>query len=1486
MSSRSRWRRPRPTHRPSTYPAPENLEARLVLSTIRPILSIYHAPPRHPSGSTLGPNGILPLDFGSPTPIGYTPQQIRTAYGIDNILFGKLQGDGTGQTIAIVDAYDDPAFVDSVVNGQTNPAFAASDLAQFDQTFGLPDPPSFMKYNQTGQTTNLPGTDPAGAGNLNGTWEMETALDIEWAHSIAPGASIDLVEANGDTNNSDLFTAVATAAALPGVSAVSMSWGTDEYSGQLAVDSTFTTPHGHQGVTFVAASGDSGSPGYYPAYSPNVLSAGGTTLNLNADDTYQSETAWSGSGGGTSQFEAEPAYQKAVQSTGFRTIPDVAWDADPNTGVAVYDSWDDTDNSGPWLEIGGTSVAAPSWAGLIAIANQGRVAAGGSTLDGATETLPALYSLPAGDFHDITVGSNGGFKAGPGYDEVTGLGTPRADRLVPDLLAYGTANHLVIADQPPGNVIAGDGFGVVVSAEDAEGGLDPQYSGTVSISLTSNPGGSTLGGTLTATASHGVAVFDGLSLNKPGTGYILKITSTTFPAVATAAFNVIANPTPGSGTYYPTGSDGSLRAAINAADGNAYASNTIVLSAGTYALTNATLGQIVLQNTSSLSNKSLTIVGAGETSTVIRPSSYPWLDRIFEVIGGGPNSLSVTFQDLSIEGGNATGGGILGGVAALGGALLVDGGTVWMTRVALSNNQAQGARGADGAAGDGRAGGGGGGNAGDAHGGGIYLAAGTLGLNNDQLSNNSALGGTGGSGGDAGNQFGGKSAVSKTGAAGGAGGNGGTAAGGAVYVAGGTLLVSGDTFATNHAAGGMGGMGGKAGDGILGKPGGNGGNGGQGGAADGGAIYLAQGSLTLNLSTFRADTASGGGGGAGGAGGPGSSLMVTTSAGFTLSNGTIFGTGTSLGSKLFHGGPGGNGGLGGDGAGGSGGGLYVAGGTLTLFGVTSSQDRAIGGAGGTGGKGGTAGMGSLGGLLGTLTSGTFPLGGSGGSGGQGGSGFGGGLYLAGGTVTFLDNTLGGDVAHGGAGGAGGQGGSGGFAGGLSSIGGGTTTAIGGGIVSGGAGGAGSDGGQAEGGAIYVGGGTLTLINATVAGDSVQGGTGGIGGPGGKGGSNSLGNGAPGVGGLPGDAHGGGAYVAGGTVSLFNSTVALNTQTGGGSGGGVVQVAGTVAAYSTLFAGNGAVDYSGKITANNSLFQAAPPSGTITGAGNLIGINPLLAAAGLASNGGPTQTIALQAGSPAINAGSNPKNLFTDQRGDSPRGGAGTTDIGAYQHNATADTTTPTATLNAPAVTAANAVALNPYIFTVTYTDNTAIAGSSLAGAVVYVSLPGGGAPITASVTSTTTTGSTDAAGDAHGFVVTYRITPPGGSWSVADDGTYTITLGGTPITDLAGNALAAGALGTFSVNVAANQASATFLKQDTTTQGTWIHTYGSQGYDVIGSSSSVSIPSYATVTPSGQSSYTWASSTTDPRALQNPANSAAASPRPGMPAPASRWTST
>jgi subtilase family serine protease len=475
--------------------------------------------------------GAQPDSFGGPTPSGYTPLQIRTAYGISSIEFGSLSGTGAGQTIALVDAYDDPAFVDS-----TSSSFSNSDLAQFDKQFGLPDPPSFLKLNQNGGTTNLPGTDPAGAGNPQGNWEVEEALDVEWAHAIAPAASIVLIECNSNSSN-DLYAGMVAAAARPGVSVVSLSWGSSEFNGEQTFDSEFA----HAGVTVVASTGDDGSPGEYPAYSPNVLAVGGTNLFLGSNNSYGSETGWSGSGGGISSFESEPAYQDAAQSTGRRTIPDVAFDAAPNTGVAVYDSYNNTNGHGPWEQVGGTSLSAPSWAGLIAIADQGRVAAGGTTLTGPTQTLPALYSLPSADFNDITSGSNGGFSAQPGYDEVTGLGTPKANLLVPALAAYGTtaaASQLAVTAQPPSSTTAGAPFGLTIAVENANGSLNTSYSGSVTIELSNNPGGSTLGGTLTVTAQNGVATFIGLTLNRTGSGYTIQATTSGSTTVLTNAMSV------------------------------------------------------------------------------------------------------------------------------------------------------------------------------------------------------------------------------------------------------------------------------------------------------------------------------------------------------------------------------------------------------------------------------------------------------------------------------------------------------------------------------------------------------------------------------------------------------------------------------------------------------------------------------------------------------------------------------------------------------------------------------------------------------------------------------------------------------------------------------------------------------------------------------------------------------------------------------------
>jgi hypothetical protein len=400
---------------------------------------------------------------------------MRHFYGVDNLNFDGIAGDGSGQTIAIVDALDDPN--------------AASDLHQFDSYYGLPDPPSFEVLDEYGGN-NLPTND--GPGPIS--WEVEESLDVQWAHVIAPAASIVLIEANSASLD-DLLQGVQTAAALPNVVAVSMSWGAPE--NQITNETSYDSSFIHSGVTFVAASGDGGSPGDYPAFSPNVLAVGGTTISFapdTTDGTYGSEKAWSNGGGGFSVVEPQPGYQRFIKFGNSRAIPDVSMDADPQTGVAIYDSFD-FGSSTPWAQYGGTSLGTPMWAGLITIADQGRASVGLSSLDGSTQTLPALYALPVGDFHDITTGSNGAFVAWAGYDAVTGIGTPVASKLVNDLatvpaspvqVAVNASDGITLMQSPDhlyidwvagsingpvsGRILIGDTSGLIINGD---GGNDP-----------------------------------------------------------------------------------------------------------------------------------------------------------------------------------------------------------------------------------------------------------------------------------------------------------------------------------------------------------------------------------------------------------------------------------------------------------------------------------------------------------------------------------------------------------------------------------------------------------------------------------------------------------------------------------------------------------------------------------------------------------------------------------------------------------------------------------------------------------------------------------------------------------------------------------------------------------------------------------------------------------------------------------------------------
>jgi subtilase family serine protease len=385
----ARWNRPPRRLSPSPRLLLEQLEDRVVPSAAG--LAAMDAYPL-----------VVPLAGAASAP--YTPAQIRQAYGFNRIAFTNgVTGDGSGQTIAIVDAYNDPNI--------------GNDLHQFDQQFGLPDP----NLNVTQQLINgqPPPVDPTGG------WEMEQALDVEWAHAMAPGANILLIQTN-NSSDANLLWGARYAASQPGVSVVSMSFGWPQSASESSLDHTFTTPAGHAGVTFVAASGDNGTL-VYPAASPNVIAVGGTSLTLDSSGNYLGETAWNGSGGGLSPYESEPNYQWSAQGTGKRSGPDVAYAAAPNSAYLVYDSFD---TPSPWLAVSGTSAGAPQWAALIAIADQGRAVRGLGTLNGASQTLPMLYGMPATDFHDITSGGNSTSAASPGYDSVTGRGTPYADRIV------------------------------------------------------------------------------------------------------------------------------------------------------------------------------------------------------------------------------------------------------------------------------------------------------------------------------------------------------------------------------------------------------------------------------------------------------------------------------------------------------------------------------------------------------------------------------------------------------------------------------------------------------------------------------------------------------------------------------------------------------------------------------------------------------------------------------------------------------------------------------------------------------------------------------------------------------------------------------------------------------------------------------------------------------------------------------------------------
>ncbi len=336
---------------------------------------------------------------------GLKPDTLRKVYKIDN-------PDGKGKTIAIVDAYDD--------------ANAKETLDKYSKAVNLPVADFSVVYASGHQPTQ------------NSGWAGEENLDIEAAHAMAPNAKIVLVEADSAENDS-LFKAVDVATEIVtknGGGVVSMSWSGDEAPSNINLNSHF---NGSKSVIYVASTGDTGLRSGYPATSPYVIAAGGTKI-INQDSSGNiTQTAWNhhfeqnedplthqivkidvGGNGGVSEIQALPLYQESLKGllsetdskySNKRGTPDLSADADPVSGMAVLDS------NGNWLQVGGTSLAAPLIAGIIANANIGDIS--------SQELLTRIYSASGSSWYDITSGENGlNQKARKGYDLVTGLGAP------------------------------------------------------------------------------------------------------------------------------------------------------------------------------------------------------------------------------------------------------------------------------------------------------------------------------------------------------------------------------------------------------------------------------------------------------------------------------------------------------------------------------------------------------------------------------------------------------------------------------------------------------------------------------------------------------------------------------------------------------------------------------------------------------------------------------------------------------------------------------------------------------------------------------------------------------------------------------------------------------------------------------------------------------------------------------------------------------
>jgi subtilase family serine protease len=385
---------------------------------------------------------------GAPTRIAagsavatYTPAQIRAAYGLpalpaagSALTAAQAAQLGAGQTIYIVDAHHNPN--------------AAAELAAFNAKFGLPActtkaiaPTAKLPLPAASKTAcefsvvynTASGTMTSAVPAYNAGWATEIALDVQWAHAIAPLARIVLIE-SADASLNSLLGGIKLANAMgPGV--VSMSFGANEGNWTASVDGAFTGA----GMSYLAATGDSGVAVSWPSVSNNVLAVGGTSLTYTGSGA-RSETGWSSTGGGISAYTATPSYQSnavpGMGTRGRRAVADVAFNADPSTGQYVATMAPGAATAS-WISAGGTSLSTPQWAGIVAIANANRALAAKAVLGsphavlyGQIATVPGTY---ASTFADIKTGAHGGCAtctATAGYDQLTGLGTPQVGSLL------------------------------------------------------------------------------------------------------------------------------------------------------------------------------------------------------------------------------------------------------------------------------------------------------------------------------------------------------------------------------------------------------------------------------------------------------------------------------------------------------------------------------------------------------------------------------------------------------------------------------------------------------------------------------------------------------------------------------------------------------------------------------------------------------------------------------------------------------------------------------------------------------------------------------------------------------------------------------------------------------------------------------------------------------------------------------------------------